>query len=62
MPHNYAPEMTNSGLSPTQKVLVKDNCIPFVSGSVKFVQKPLSIMGIRGVNICPFLSQSVVHI
>ena len=24
MPHNYAPEMTNSGLSPTQKVLVKD--------------------------------------
>ena len=24
MPHNYVPEMTNSGLSPTQKVLVKD--------------------------------------
>ena len=24
MSHNYAPEMTNSGLSPTQKVLVRD--------------------------------------
>ena len=24
MSHNYVPEMTNSGLSPTQKVLVRD--------------------------------------